>query len=91
MSVVSHSPGTSANWKLKKQYLDFIDNNGDDLDQYYLEGLTTITGAGQSCEVATSASIDIGAMYYFGDIPAQDVVLHDNFCIPNFIASIVSE
>lgn len=87
----SISPGVTANWNLEKQYLDFVNNNGDELDQYYLEGITTINGAGQSCEVATSVSIDIGAMYYFGDIPAQDVVLHDDFSIPNFTASIVSE
>ncbi|MGZ7444281.1 hypothetical protein [Paenibacillus sp. TH7-28] len=90
-SYNSISPGTSANWNIKNQYLDIINDNGDILDQYYLEGITTITGAGKSCQVSTSAKIDIGALYYFGDIPAQDVVLHDNVVIPNFTASVVSE
>lgn len=87
----SISVGTSANWNLKRQYLDFVNNSGNSLDQYYLEGITTITGAGKTAQVSTNATIDIGAMYYFGDIPAQDVILRDNITIPSFSASVVSE
>lgn len=83
--------GSNAKWTLKKQYTDFLDRNGNDLDAYYLEGTTTITGAGQTTTVATSATVKIGAVYYFGDIPAQDVVFTDNITIPSFSASVKSE
>jgi hypothetical protein len=85
------SNGSNASWKLNKQYTDFLNSSGSDLDAYYLEGTTTITGAGKTTSVSSSATVKIGALYYFGDIPAQDVVFTDSFSIPSFTASVVSE
>ncbi|MDT0122118.1 hypothetical protein Q9R46_05685 [Paenibacillus sp. RRE4] len=87
----SISNGSNASWKLNKQYTDFLNKNGSELDAYYLEGTTNITGAGKTTSVSSSATVKIGALYYFGDIPAQDVVFTDSFSIPSFTASVVSE
>ncbi|WP_419891913.1 hypothetical protein [Paenibacillus xylanexedens] len=87
----SISNGSNASWKLNKQYTDFLNKNGSDLDAYYLEGTTNITGAGKTTSVSSSATVKIGALYYFGDIPAQDVIFTDSFTIPSFTASVVSE
>ncbi|WP_154669860.1 hypothetical protein [Bacillus niameyensis] len=72
---------------------DFFEgeNTNGNLDKYHLEVITTISGAGKKAQVSSSATIRIGAMYYFGNIPAQDVILTDTLTIPTFTASIVAE
>lgn len=86
----SVSPGTDARWSLNSQYTALQNSNGD-LDKYHLEGITTITGAGKTTQVATTATIRIGALYRFGDIPVQDVILTDTLTFPTFSATVKAE
>jgi hypothetical protein len=82
------TPGQFAKWTLNKQYTDFTNGSGDIMDDYHLEGRTSVSGVGKTVQIDTSVSVKLGVMYYFGNIPAQDLILNDNFSIPRITATV---
>gem|GEM_PF-5068869 len=83
-SDATRTNGYTANWNISRQNLAIQDGNGNTLDNYYLDGVTSISGVGKGVSVSTSVNVKIGAMYYFGTIPAQQVALYDTVSIPTF-------
>jgi len=82
--------GQYAKWTLNRQYTDFTNSSGDIMDDYHLEGLTSVSGVGKTVQIDTSVQVKLGVMYYFGNIPAQDVILNDNFSIPRITTTVSS-
>lgn len=80
--------GNPAYWQLNDFNLSF-DDNGDSLDNYWLQGYTKITGAGQTAYIDSDAYVKIGAMYYMGSgTSAQDIILVDSFSLPRITTTI---
>jgi hypothetical protein len=80
--------GQNAMWQLNRQWTDFTNSAGDIMDDYHLEGLTSVSGVGKTVMIDTSVQVRLGVMYYFGSIPAQDVIFSDNFSIPRITTTV---
>lgn len=80
--------GRYARWNLNRQHTDFVDGSGEILDDYSLEGTTRVSGVGRTVEIDTNVNVTLGVMYYFGSIPAQDIILVDSFSLPRITTTV---
>lgn len=71
--------GNPARWDLNDLIIPLQDSSGRDLQEYVIQGITKVTGAGSNVKIQTGVYVKIGVMYAFPDKPVQWTTLVDSY------------
>lgn len=72
--------GNPGGWRLNEAFIDFDDGTRHDIENFWLQGRTTISGVGQTTYINSKGNVKVGALYYMGGIyPARDIYLEDTY------------